>query len=150
MIDHRDNAQQLLHRVAPDVDIFSDRTLGNRLKLLMHHRDAHAQRLKRVVDVNLFALVIDFTLVHLVNAKHAFHQGGFASTVLTHQRVNRAGSELELRVIERLNARELLNNSAHLKTILRHERVPLLLIKEGACAQSARTPFDFTFTRITW
>ena len=109
----------------------------------MHHRDAHIQRLKRVVDFNFFALVVNFALIHFVNAEHALHQSGFTRAILAHQRVNRAGSELELRMIERFNARKLLDNLTHLKTIFRHERVPPFANKRGYMRTMRTHPFLF-------
>ena len=121
MIDHRDASQQLLHRIAANVDVFRNAALRHGLEFLVHHRDAHIQRLQRIGDIYLLALVENFALVHLVNAKHALHQRGLAGAVLAHQRVNRAGPELELSMVKRLYARELLDNAPHFKSIFRHE-----------------------------
>ena len=120
VIDHRDEAQQLFDRVAAKKDILSDGARGNGLKLLMHHGDAHLQRLHGVVDLHLFALIEDLALIHLVDAEHTLHERGFARAVLAHERMDGAGAELELRVIQRLDAGEGFAHAAHLQTVLRH------------------------------
>ena len=80
--------------------------LGNGLKLLMHHGDAAMQCIERALDLHLFPLIINFALVHVINAEHAFHQCGFSGTVLAHQRMNRTRPQLQLSVIECFDAGE--------------------------------------------
>ena len=90
MVDDGDGSD-FLSRIAPDVDILADGALGDGLQFLVHHRNAAVQCIERSFDLDLFALVDNFTLVHVVDTEHALHQGGFARAVLAHQRMDGTG-----------------------------------------------------------
>lgn len=60
---------------------------------------------------------IDLALIHLVNAEHAFHQGGLTGTVLAHQGHDFAGAKLQLRVVQRFHAGEGLYHAFHYQTV---------------------------------
>ena len=84
----------------------------------MHHGNAPVQGVQRSLDLDLLALVDHLALVHVIDAEHALHQCGLSGAVLSHQRVDGAGAEIELRVVQRLDARECLNDPTHFQTIL--------------------------------
>ena len=90
MVDNG-NGSVFLGRIASDVDILADGALRDRLQFLMHHCNAAVQCIKRSLDIDLFALVDNLALVHVVDTKHALHQGGFAGAVLAHQRMDGTG-----------------------------------------------------------
>ncbi len=113
-----DNGPQALGGIAAHVDILADAPLGNGLELLVHHGDALVQGVQRSFDLDLLPLVNHLALVHVIDAEHALHQRGLSGAVLSHQRVNGAGAEVELRVVQRLDAGEGLNDPTHFQTIL--------------------------------
>ena len=119
MVHHR-NGAILFGGVAPQPDILGHSTGRNRLQLLVHHRNAALQRVQRGGDVDLFALVFDLALIHLVNTKHAFHQGGLAGAVFAHQGHDLAGTKLQLCVVQRFYAGESLDHAFHYQTVFRH------------------------------
>ena len=112
-----DDGPDALGGVAAHVDVLADAPLGNGLELLVHHGDAPVQRVQRALDLDFLSLIDDLALVHVVNAEHALHQRGLARAVFSHQRVDGAGAELELRVIQGLDAGEGLNHVTHFQTI---------------------------------
>ena len=120
MIDRGDQTQHLLDRVAAQEDILSDGPRRNRLEFLMHHGNAHFQCFHGVMDGNFFAVKEDFAFVHLIDAEHALHECGFSRAVFSHEGVNRAGAEAELRMIQSLYAREGFAHPAHLQQKFRH------------------------------
>ena len=120
MVNHRNKAQELFHGVAAQEDILADGTGGNGLQLLMHHGDAHFQRLQRVLDGDLLSLVNDLALVHAVNAEHTLHQCGLSGAVLAHQSVNLAGMQAQLGVIQSLDTWEGFTNTAHFQAVFTH------------------------------
>ena len=92
MVDHCDRAV-MFGGIAAHINVFTNAALGDGLQLLVHHGDALFQCIQRALERNLFALVVNFALIHVVNAEHTLHQCGFARAVLAHQGVNRAGFE---------------------------------------------------------
>ena len=107
----------LLGGVAAQPDILSHGTGRDGLQLLMHHGNAAVQCIQRVRNNDLFSLVFDLALVHLVNAEHALHQGGLTGTVFAHQGHNFTGAELQLRVVQRFYAGEGLDHAFHYQTV---------------------------------
>ena len=117
VVVHHGDGSHLLGGIPAHVDVFADAALGNGLQLLMDHGDAPVQGIQRSLDLYGFSLVDDFALVHVINAEHAFHQRGLAGAVFTHQGVNGAGAELQLRVVKRLDAGERFDDATHFQTI---------------------------------
>ena len=120
MIHQRDETQQALQGITAHVYVFSDGPLGDRLKLLVHHRDAQFQRLQRVVNGDLLPLVDDLPFIHLVDAEHALHQRGLAGAVFAHQGVDGARPKLELRFVQRLDAGKGFGYIPHFQAVLAH------------------------------
>jgi len=116
VIHHRDGAV-LLGGVAPQPDVLSHRARRDGLQLLMNHGNASVQCIQWCWDGHLFAFVFDLALVHLVNAEHAFHQGGLACAVFAHQRHDFTGAKLQLGVIQRFDAGEGLDHAFHYQTV---------------------------------
>ena len=73
VINDRDRPD-LLCGIASNKDILANGALRDRLQLLMDHGDTAVQRVQRTVDLHLLTLIDDLTLIHVVNAEHAFHQ----------------------------------------------------------------------------
>ena len=120
VVNHGDEAQQLLHGVAAQENILADGTGGNGLQLLMHHGDAHFQSFQRVLNGDLLALVNNLALVHAVDAEHTLHQCGFTGTVFAHQSMNLTGAQTKLGMIQRLNTGKGLTNTAHFQAVFTH------------------------------
>ena len=104
--------------VAPDVDILADGTLRDGLQFLVHHRNAAVQCIQRSLDLDLLSLINDLAFVHVVDTKHALHQGRLARAVLSHQRMDGAGFQFQLCVIQCLDAGERLDDITHLQAVL--------------------------------
>ena len=107
----------LLGGIAAHVDVFTDAALRNGLQLLVDHGDAPVQGIQGALDLNGLSLVNDFALVHMINAEHAFHQGGLSGAVFTHEGMDGTGAKLKLCVVQRLDAGEGLDDAAHFQTI---------------------------------
>ena len=139
VVDHRDGTE-LFGGVASHINIFADAALRDGLQFLMHHGNAPVQRIQRAFDLDFFTLVNDFAFIHVIDAEHTFHQGGFARAILAHQRMDGAGPQLQLRVVQCLNAREGLDNATHFQTIFRQFACPLLSKVKGCRCFCTRTP----------
>ena len=126
MVDHRNKAQGFFHGIAAKEDILADGPGRNRLKFLVHHGDPLAQGIHGVVDRNGLAVHQDLAGIHLVNAEHTLHQGGFSGAVFSHQGVHFAGPKLQLHIIQRLNAWENLADAGHFQHVFGHEGMPPL------------------------
>ena len=120
MVDHGNEAQKLLHGITAQEDVLADGSGGNGLQLLMDHGNTHFQSLQGILDGHLFALVIDLAFVHAVDAEHALHQCGLTGTVFSHERVNLAGMQAELGVVQRFYTGEGLTNTAHFQAVFTH------------------------------
>ena len=116
VVNNGDGAH-LLDGITAHIDVFADAALRNGLQLLMYHGDAAVQGIQGALDLNGLSLINHFALVHMINAEHAFHQGGLASAVFAHQGVDSAGAELKLCVVQRLDAGEGLDDATHFQTI---------------------------------
>ena len=90
MVDNGDGSV-FLGGIAPNVDILAYGAFRDGLQLLVHHRNAAVQCIKRALDLDLLPLINDLAFVHVVDTKHALHQGRLARAVLSHQRMDGAG-----------------------------------------------------------
>ena len=83
----------------------------------MDHRDPCIEGNKRRRQLDGFALQWDLSRVRLIDAGNDLHQGRFAGTILAHQRVDGARTNLESDAIQRHDAWKLLAHSLHLQEI---------------------------------
>ena len=121
---HHDDGAKTLGGVAAQPDVLGDSPGRDGLELLMHHGDAFVQSVQRGGDGDLLSFVLDLALVHLVNAEHAFHQGGFAGAVLAHQGHDGAGAQLKPGMVQSFDAGEDLDDVFHDQTVLCHSVEP--------------------------
>ena len=117
MVDNGDGSV-FLGGIAPNVDILAYGAFRDGLQLLVHHRNAAVQCIKRALDLDLLPLINDLAFVHVVDTKHALHQGRLARAVLSHQRMDGAGFQFQLCVIQCLDAGERLDDITHLQAVL--------------------------------
>src|ERR1700676_152217 len=82
----------------------------------MNDRNAGRLRLRRTTKQDRFAADAKFSLSGGIDAGEYFHQGGLASTVLTHQRVHFAGIYVEVNLVQRNYSGEDLGNADHLES----------------------------------
>ena len=80
--------------------VFGDGERPHQLEFLMHHADAAGRGVARAGEHDLFAVNEDPSGVRRVEAGRHVHQRRFAGAVLAQQRMDFAGSRLELRVVE--------------------------------------------------
>ena len=117
MVDNGDGSV-FLGGIAPNVDILAYGAFRDGLQLLVHHRNAAVQCIQRALDLDLLPLINDLAFVHVVDTKHALHQGRLARAVLSHQRMDGAGFQFQLCVIQCLDAGERLDDITHLQAVL--------------------------------
>ena len=115
---HHSNRTNLFGRIPSYENIFSDTSFRNRLKLLMNHSDSAVKSIQRPFNLYLFSLVNDFPFVHVVDTKHALHQGGLSGTIFSHQSMYRSRTQLKLCTIQRLYAWKCLYDIMHFQTII--------------------------------
>ena len=92
--------------LAPDPDILGHRHERHQVELLMDHGDALLEGVQGRVQVGFLAAQADRAGVGVVDAGDDLHQRRLAGTVLAHERVDRAGLEAELDVVQRHHAWE--------------------------------------------
>ena len=115
MIDHE--RKPLDCGVSSAVDVFGNRTVGNGLKLLMHHGNSHLEGLQGVVNRNLLSLENDLSGIHLIDAEQAFHQRRFAGAVFPHQGMDSSGADVQIDLVKRLDAGKGLTYPPHFQHI---------------------------------
>ena len=122
---------EFLRRITAGIHVLRNRSLRNRLQLLMHHRQSFMQRLIRIVNLHTLAIQINLTLIHMINTKQAFHQSGFSCTVLSHQRMDSTRTDVQVDLIQSLYPREAFGNPPHFQSVLCH---PILSFHKIGCA----------------
>ena len=105
MVNHLQGAE-VIYRKSAQIHIFRNRTGKYRLQLLMYHRYAFFHRFVRIVDFHLFPVQVDFSLIHLINAEKAFHQGGLSCTIFPHKGMDCTRTDRKLHIVQRLNTRK--------------------------------------------
>ena len=80
--------------------------------MLVDHADAGGLRLARVAEKLRLAVQRHAAFISVVEAHDAFHQGGFAGTVLTQQSVHAAGADAECGIGQRRGLAEALGEAA--------------------------------------
>ena len=89
-----------------DEDVFRDVQVGKEQRLLVDRGDAETLRLRGAADGDRLAGEQDLAAVGLVDAGDDLDQRGFAGAVLAKQRMDFAGTNLEVHIDERIHARE--------------------------------------------
>ena len=145
LVIHNLKGAELLCRVAAGIHILRHRSLRYWLQLLMYHGQTLLQGLVRIVDVHMLPIQVDLPLIHMINAKKAFHQGGFSCTVLSHQCMNGARTDFQVDPVQSLYAREAFGNPAHFQSVLCH---PILSFHKIRCAMKAHPTFFCLFLSV--
>ena len=109
---------QLVGGETAQPDIFHHVAAQHLVQLLVDHGHAVVQRVPGACERHGLSIHRDGAAVAGVDAEKALHQRGLARAVFTHQRVYRAGAQLELCVVQRLDAGKLLFNIQHFQQVL--------------------------------
>ena len=72
-----------------------DCSFRQQVKFLVNDADAQILGVDRVVEGYIFILEEDGPLILFIGADHYFHQGGFASAILTYHRINLSREKLD-------------------------------------------------------
>ena len=100
-------------RLAPEEDVFSHGKIRGEREFLMNQPDAEPVRVASPARISHgLAVHQDFARIRLVNAAENFDQRGFARAVLTEQRVNLPGPQLEIHPRQRRHAAETFADAA--------------------------------------
>jgi hypothetical protein len=99
----------------------------------LHHRNADVECLPGIVDHDRVPAHEYFALIHLVDPEKAFHEGGFSSSVFTHQGKNFTRFHIDLHVFKCLYTRKSLGDIFHFKQVFsrNHHALPLLHLECG-------------------
>ena len=101
--------------IAPQPEVVHHRHLRHQVQLLVHHGNAVLQRFLRGAERDRTATEQDLACIGMVDAEQALEQRGLARAVLAHQGVHGMGSDLQLRIVQRLDAGKALVDAAHLQ-----------------------------------
>jgi len=106
---------QLCFRLAANKQILRHAEVRAQIDLLIDRGDSDFLGILRgmVVDISLYSIHFDLTVVTLVHTCEAFDNRGFSCAVFTHQGVDLALPQRQLRMIKRDNTRKGLGNVAH-------------------------------------
>jgi hypothetical protein len=117
-------------RLAAEGQILGHRHGRDQVDLLINRADAERARFAGRTDLDRTAVDADFTLVATHRAGHDLDEGGLAGAVFAHQRVDFAGSDVKIDMIERSDAGKRLRYAEHfnprrqgLRHASRHVRV---------------------------
>ena len=101
--------------IAPQPEVVHHRHLRHQVQLLVHHGNAVLQRFLRGAERDRTATEQDLACIGTVDAEQALEQRGLARAVLAHQGMHGMGSDLQLRIVQRLDAGKALIDAAHLQ-----------------------------------
>ena len=87
-------------------------------QLLMDDGNTVVPCIIHVADTDLFSVDIDLALLGDIDAAQHLDQSGFSRAVFPEQRVNLAGQQLKIHILQRLDARKFLGDMFHFKQIL--------------------------------
>ena len=121
-------------------DVIENREALDQLEVLMDHPDAEVVGVIRVVDFDFFSVLLDDTLLGLVQAEQNTHQRALAGAVLSQKRVDFAFFQLEGNVIVGDDAGESLRDVKHLNRILLQIHSLLFTKSLSSIAKVARRP----------
>ena len=96
----------------------------HQLEVLMHHSDVQRVCVVGIVDVDDLAVLLDGSLIRLIQAEQHAHQRGLARAVFSQQGVNFALFELKRHVVVGLNSREFFGDVQHLDYVFAHKTSP--------------------------
>ena len=97
----------------PQDDVFGHGLRFHELEVLVHHAHAQPDGVVGGADGDLLAVQPDLACFGLIQAGQRVHQGGLAGAVFAQQRVDLAGSYLEVDRVVGQHAGELLRDAAH-------------------------------------
>ena len=117
-----DVEQRALARLGRQHDVLGHGHDRDQHEVLVHHPDAHADRLARRADVHRLAAEADLALVGLVQPVEDVHERRLAGSVLPEQGVNLAAAQVEVDVVVRDQRAEALRHALQLEG----ERMALL------------------------
>ena len=95
--------------------------------MLMHHSDSKCIGVIGVVDFNLPAIDFDLSLLRLIQAEQNTHEGGFAGSVFSQQRVDFALFNLQRHIVVGFKAAKPFCDIVHLNYIV-HAVPPFLSV----------------------
>ena len=111
----------------PQDDVVQYAEALHQLEVLVDHADAQGVGIVGVVDLHLFSVLADLTLLRLIQPEEHAHQGGLSRAVLPQKGVNLPLFQLERNVVVGDDARKALCDVQHLDHVLGHTLSLLLL-----------------------
>ena len=107
-------------------DIFGDRQERHERQLLMDDDDSEMLTLRYIAELHGLALIDDIARVAAVriDAAQHFHESRFTGAILAADRVDLAGLNREIHVIQRFDARKRFGDPSHFQDRAHHD--PLL------------------------
>ena len=99
-------------------DVVQHREHVDQFEVLVHHADVQRGGVVGIVDLNLFAVLLDDSGLGLIEAEEDAHQRRFSGAVLAEQGMDLALAQLQCDVVVRLDAGELLGDVKHFDYIL--------------------------------
>ena len=109
--------ETVLARFHTQDDVVQDGETFHQLKVLVHHPDAQIIGIVGVLDADHLAILLDGSLLRLVQPEEDAHQGGFPRAVLPQQRVDFALFQLEGDVVVGDDTGETLGDVQHFNGI---------------------------------
>ena len=94
-------------------DVVHNRALQCLVQLLVNHGYPVVQGFLTAFEIDFLAFQVNMTLILVVNAEEALHQGGFSCTVFTHEGVYGACLYLQRNMVQSFYAWESLCNVYH-------------------------------------
>ena len=95
-------------RFIAEIDVFTDREVGQKRLFLEHHANALPVGIGGVFKTGRLAGDLDLAGVGLIDSAQDFHQRRFSGPVLTHQSNNFTAPDFKRHFLKRMNAGETL------------------------------------------
>ena len=112
----------LVEQVVAHRYILGHGKIGKQGKILIDNLNSRSNRLHRRQRCVLLSLDNNLTAVRRVDAGYDLDQRGFATSVLSCQTFNFAGTQPQLYIVQRLNSLECFADTVYLQIVLAHSR----------------------------
>ncbi len=103
--------------------------MGNLVEFLVHHGDTMLHGMLGIGEIEGLAFKEKLVGILPVDSKQAFHKGGLARAVFSHEGMDGTSRYFQVHVLEDLDAGEGFANAIHAQQVVFHRAYPLFDIK---------------------
>ena len=129
--------QTALEELTANEHVLRYRQVIHHVQFLVDNADTGNLRFTDVAEAHLLTQILDGAAILLMDAAQHLDQCGFTGTVLAHQCVNFAGTQIKIDAPQRMHTGEILLDALHLQNCFAHSYSPFsyhfILTAAGLC-----------------